>query len=49
MKSGRFVVYPLPGKTYNYALVSNATTVYRMLRISEQSLTFDDVLLLPAH
>jgi len=49
MKSSRFVVYPPPGKTYNYALISDATTVYRMLRISEQSLTFDDVLLLPAH
>ncbi|GMQ88603.1 MAG: IMP dehydrogenase [Gammaproteobacteria bacterium] len=49
MKSGRFVVYPPPGKTYNYSLISDATTVYRMLRISEQSLTFDDVLLLPAH
>ena len=36
-------------KTYNCAFSSGATTVYRMLRISEQSLTFDDVLLLPAH
>jgi len=49
MKSGRFAVYQPPGKTYNCALVSDPTTVYRMLRISEQSLTFDDVLLLPAH
>ena len=45
----RIAVYPPTGKTYNQALISNATTVYRMLRISEQSLTFDDVLLLPAH
>jgi IMP dehydrogenase len=29
--------------------LSDATTVPRMLRISEQALTFDDVLLLPAH
>jgi IMP dehydrogenase len=42
-------VYRRGGKTYNGALTSKPFTVCCMLRISEQSLTFDDVLLLPDH
>ncbi len=42
-------VDPPLSKIYNRTLNYGVITVYCMLRISEQSLTFDDVLLLPAH
>ncbi len=42
-------VDPPLSKIYNRTLTYGVITVYCMLRISEQSLTFDDVLLLPAH
>lgn len=49
MNDQQTMVYPVTGKFYNGRLFIPQRPGACMLRISEQSLTFDDVLLLPAH